>query len=76
MELQNWFVEIWNFLLYVIIVIEGYCNLIVTFQLLSFLLLVRISEICVYMLLYLGLLMDTGLAVISIIRLYDFNISA
>ena len=76
MELQNWFVEIWNFLLYVIIVIEGYCNLIVTFQLLSLLLLVRISEICVYMLLYLGLLMDTGLAVISIIRLYDFNISA
>ena len=27
MELQNWFVEIWNFLFYVIIVIEGYCNL-------------------------------------------------
>ena len=28
------------------------------------------------MLLYLGRFMDTGLAVISIIRLYDFNISA
>ena len=38
--------------------------------------LVRISEIRVYMLLYLGLFMDTGLAVISIIRLYDLNISA
>ena len=37
MELQNWFVEIWNFLLpvYVIIVIEGYCNLNLTFRLLS-----------------------------------------
>ena len=33
--------------------------------------LVRISEIRVYMLLYLGLFMDTGLAVISIIRLHD-----
>ena len=30
----------------------------------------------VYMLLYLGLFMDTGLAVISIIRLQDLNISA
>ena len=38
--------------------------------------LVRISEIRVYMLLYLGLFMDTGLAVISIIRLQDLNISA
>lgn len=37
--------------------------------------LVRISEIRVYMLLYLGLFMDTGLAVISMIRLYDLNIS-
>ena len=36
----------------------------------------RISEIRVYMLLYLGLFMDTGLAVISIIPLYDPNISA
>ena len=36
--------------------------------------LVRISEIRVYMLLYLGLFMDTGLAVISIIRLHDLNI--
>ena len=37
MELQNWFVEFWNFLLlvYVIIVIEGYCNLNLTFRLLS-----------------------------------------
>ena len=38
--------------------------------------LVRISEIGVYMLLYLGLFMDTGLAVISIIQLHDLNISA
>ena len=38
--------------------------------------LVRISEIRVYMLLYLGLFMGTGLAVISIIRLQDLNISA
>ena len=38
--------------------------------------LVQISEIRVYMLLYLGLFMDTGLAVISIIRLYDLDISA
>ena len=38
--------------------------------------LVRISEIRVYMLLYLGLFMDTGLAVIGIIQLYDLNISA
>ena len=30
----------------------------------------------VYMLLYLGRFMDTGYAVIGIIRLYDFNISA
>ena len=39
MELQNWFVEIWNFLLYVTIVIEGYCNLNLTFRLLSLFLL-------------------------------------
>ena len=38
--------------------------------------LVQISEIRVFMLLYLGLFMDTGLAVISIIRLYDLDISA
>ena len=38
--------------------------------------LVRISEIRDYMLLYLRLFMDTGLAVISIIRLQDLNISA
>ena len=36
----------------------------------------RISEIRVYMPLYLGPFMDTGLAVTSIIRLYDLNISA
>ena len=34
------------------------------------------SEIRVYMLFYLWLFMDTGLAVINIIRLYDLDVSA
>ena len=49
MELQNWFVEIWNFLLYVIIVIEGYCNLNLTFRLLSLFLLLLLLLLLLFL---------------------------
>ena len=50
--------------------------IIIYWSLVLLLSLVRISEIRVYMLLYFGLFMDTGLAIISMTRLYDLDISA